>query len=92
LDFPDFTVAQARRLRGASLFFDSQRLRAANGGLRAKIYVPPVFQPGSSYVHLDEATYLRGNRNALMTPALGQAQTIRDPGPITLAIFRTLGW
>ena len=52
---------------------------------------PPVFQPGSSYVHLDEATYLRDNRNALMTPALGQAETIRDLGPITLAIFRPLG-
>lgn len=92
LGFPDFTVEQGRRLRSGNLFFDSQRVRRANGGLRARIYAPSVFRPGSSYSHLDEATYLRGNRNSLMTPQLGQSETIRDPGPITLAIFRTLGW
>lgn len=92
LSFPDFTAAQGRRLRGANLYFDSPRLRGANGGLRAKIHAPPVFQPGSSYAHLNEATYLRGDRNSLMTPRLGQGETIREPGPITLAILRTLGW
>ena len=42
--------------------------------------------------HLDEATYLRGNPNSLMTPRLGMGESIRTPGPITLAIFRTMGW
>ncbi len=90
--FPDGSSALGKQLRSGKLFFDSPKVRAANGSLRAKIYAPSVFQPGSSYSHLDEATYLRGNKNSLMTPQLGQGETIRDPGPITLAIFRTFGW
>ena len=60
--------------------------------MRAKLYAPAVFQSGSSYSHVDEATYARGNPNSLMTPQLGQGETIRSPGAITLAIFRTSGW
>ncbi len=92
LTFADNSTALSSQLRSGNLFFDSALVRAGNGGLRAKIYAPSVFQPGSSYSHLDEATYLAGNANSLMTPQLGQGETIRSPGPITLAVFDTLGW
>ena len=92
LSFPENSTALSAQLRGGNLFFDSAQVRAANGNLRAKLFAPSDFQPGSSYSHLDEATYLRGNANSLMTPQLGLAETIRNPGPITLALFRTLGW
>jgi hypothetical protein len=92
LTFADNSTALAAQLQSNNLFFDSARVRAANGNLRAKLFAPAVFQPGSSYSHLDEATYPRGNPNSLMTPQLGQGETIRSPDAITLAIFRTLGW
>lgn len=90
--FTDPSSALGTQLRSGGVFFDSPKVRSANGGLRAKLYAPAIFQPGSSYSHLDEATYLRGNPNSLMTPQLGQGETIRNPGPITLALFKTLGW
>jgi hypothetical protein len=90
--YVDPSSALAAQLQSGNLFFDSSRVRTANNNLRAKIYAPSSFQPGSSYSHLDEATYLKGNVNSLMTPQLGQGETIRNPGPITLAIFKTFGW
>lgn len=90
--FADPSSALGTQLRSGNVFFDSPKVRSANGGVRARLYAPATFQPGSSYSHLDEATYLRGNPNSLMTPQLGQGETIRSPGPITLALFKTLGW
>ena len=92
LSFADSSAALAAQLQSGNLFFDSPAVRAANGNVRAKLYAPSPFQPGSSYSHLNEATYLRGSPNSLMTPQLGQGETIRSPGAITLAIFRSLGW
>lgn len=92
LSFADSSAVLAAQLQSGNLFFDSPAVRAANGNVRAKLYAPSPFQPGSSYSHLNEATYLRGSPNSLMTPQLGQGETIRSPGAITLAIFRSLGW
>lgn len=92
VSFPDLSTALGTQLRGNNLFFDSPQVRTANAGARAKIYAPTAFVPGTSYSHLDEATFRRGNANSLMTPFLGTAETIRRPGPITLALLRTLGW
>jgi hypothetical protein len=92
LSFPDNSAALAAQLRSGNLFFDSAQVRAANGNLRAKLYAPATFSQGSSYIHLDEATYGPGTANALMTPILNKGETNRSPGPITLAIFKTLGW
>lgn len=92
LSFPDNSTALSAQLRGGNIFFDSPLVRSANGGLRARLYAPSQFEPGSSYSHLDEATFRAGNPNSLMTPQLGQGETIRSPGGIVLAIFDTLGW
>ncbi|MFO1119263.1 MAG: hypothetical protein U1E38_03755 [Rhodospirillales bacterium] len=92
LSFPDLSAALAAQLQGGNLYFDSPAVRAANGNLRARLYAPNPAQPGSTYSHLDEATYGRGNPNSLMTPQLGLAETIRSPGPIALAVFRSEGW
>ncbi|MFO1046922.1 MAG: hypothetical protein U1E52_03340 [Geminicoccaceae bacterium] len=92
LTFANNSTALSAQLRGGNLFFDSALVRSANGGLRARLYAPSNFEPGSSYSHLDEATFRAGNPNSLMTPQLGQGETIRSPGGITLAVFDTLGW
>lgn len=92
LTFPDRSAQLATQLRGNNVFFDSPAVRKANAGMPARLYAPPLWQPGSSYVHLNEATYRPGTRNSLMTPILNAGETIRVPGPITRAIFASIGW
>jgi hypothetical protein len=92
LAFGDPSPALATQLTSNGLWFDSPLVRTVNGGLRARLYAPAVFAPGSSYSHLDEATFPAGNPNSLMTPAIGTGETIRSPGRITLAIFTSTGW
>jgi hypothetical protein len=78
------------------LYFDSPLARAANNTAsadkRPKLYAPTTFSGGSSISHLDEATYPAGNENSLMSPQVGAAEAIHNPGPITLAIFNEIGW
>ena len=92
LSYPSPSGTLASLLKGGNLYLDSPAIRAANGGNRAKIYAPGRYNPGSTYSHLDEGTYRAGNKNSLMTPQLGMHETIRTPGPIVLAAFRTFGW
>ena len=56
LTFPDKSTTLAAQLQSNNLFFDSTKARPANGNKAAKLYAPAVFQPGSSYSHLDETT------------------------------------
>ncbi len=92
LSFADPSSALADQLTRSGVSFDTPAVRQANGGRPARLYAPASFQNGSSYSHLDEATYPPGSRNALMTPAIGDGETIRTPGPVTQALFRSLGW
>jgi hypothetical protein len=43
-------------------------------------------------VHLDEFTYPPGDVNAFMTPFLGWAEPIHNPGPIVLGVLTDIGW
>ena len=86
VSFPDNSTALGTALTSGKVFFSSPQVN------KAKLYAPRPWQPGSSFSHLDEATYRAGNVNSLMTPQLGDGETIRTPGPITLAIFKTIGW
>jgi hypothetical protein len=92
LSFPNQSGQLANVLQSNKLFYDSSRVRNANNNKPAKIFAPTPFQPGSSYSHLDENAFPNGNRNSLMTPFLSPGETIRDPGPITKAIFKDSGW
>ena len=86
ITFNDPSAALKNQLLSNNLFF---RL---NSGVRYKIFAPAVFQPGSSYSHLNEATFPAGNVNSLMTPSISRGETILNPGPATLAIFKQMGW
>jgi hypothetical protein len=92
LAFPDQSTQLGAQLTSRSVFFDSTRVRNANAGTPAKLYAPAVWEPGSSYSHLNEGTYRAGNRNSLMTPILSAAEAIHTPGPITQAVFASIGW
>lgn len=92
LSFPNRSPALAAQVTGNNLFFSAPATNAANGGRPAKLFAPNPWQPGSSYAHLDEATYGRGNPNALMTPAIGRGEAIHNPGPVALAMLADMGW
>lgn len=65
---------------------------AANGGTPPRLYAPTSWSGGSSFSHLDEATYPPGTLNALMTPVINNAEVIHAPGPIVLGMMADLGW
>jgi hypothetical protein len=81
----------ASALQSGDVRFDSPSVRSAGGGAPAELYAPDPWGI-SSYSHLDEAAYPEGSPDALMSPTLGYGERIRTPGPVTLAVFRTLGW
>jgi hypothetical protein len=80
------------QLTDGSVFFGGPHAQSVNGGSRVKLYAPGPWQGGSSVSHLDEATFGNGTVNALMTPFLANGEAIHDPGPLTLAVFRDIGW
>jgi hypothetical protein len=92
LSFASPSTALGSQLTSNNLFFDGPRTRLANDGNRARIYAPASWQGGSSYSHLDEATYPAGNPNSLCTPQLASREAIHDPGPITRGMFEDIGW
>ena len=92
LGFPNNSTSLGTQLTSNAVYFDSAAVRDANGGARARLFAPRTWQPGSSYSHLNEATYPQGNPNSLMTPTLNDAEAIHSPGLITLAMFKAIGW
>ncbi len=90
--FPNPSSQLAALLQSNDLYWAGQNAVSANGGSRPKLYVPPVWQQGSSYSHWDEAVYSPGNPNSLMTPALANGEAIHDPGPVTRGLFTDIGW
>lgn len=89
---PDPSVKLGSALRSNNVYFDSAKVRNANGGKSAKLYAPSQWRQGSSYSHLDESTYPQGNANSLMTYAINDGETIRSQGKITLALLKSIGW
>jgi hypothetical protein len=90
--FPNPSIALGAQLVSGSVFFDSPRSRAANNGEPPELYAPFFWQAGSSYSHLDELRYGVGDPDSLMTPQVGEAEAIHDPGDITRAMFEDMGW
>ncbi len=92
ISFPSPSTALGAQLTSNGVYFNGPKATAANGNQRARLYAPSTWQPGSSYHHLDEATYPAGNPNSLMTPVLNPGESIHDPGPLGLGALRDQGW
>lgn len=91
--YPNHSAALAKALTDG-VFYDSPNVRKALGTYneRVRLFAPKRFLGGSSYSHLDEATFPAGDPNSLMTPRLSQGETIRSPGAIVKAILKDEGW
>ena len=75
-----------------NLYWNGPLAIANNNGQKPKLYAPSTWQKGSSYSHLDDATYPAGNPNALMTHAISRGESRHDPGPIVRGMFADMGW
>jgi hypothetical protein len=90
--FSNPSTALAAQLTSNNLFWGGSNGVSANGGTPPKLYAPSTWAGGSSFSHLDDATFPTGNPNSLMTHALGMAEAIHDPGSIVRGIFKDTGW
>ena len=92
--FPNPSDKLGKQFTGQDLFFSGPLTNSAHipPGEPAKLYAPSVWEEGSSYSHLDEATFPAGDPNSLMTPQLGMNESIHTPGSIVMGIFRDMGW
>jgi hypothetical protein len=96
--FPRPSVALAAALQSEDVFFDGPAALRADGGNRPRLHAPPTWEPGSSYAHLSERRvggaepYPPGSPNSLMTPTVGSAEAMHDPGPIVCGMFEDMGW
>ncbi len=91
ISLPNTSAQLAAALTSGSLFFASPPALTAISA-PARLYAPPTYEDGSTFSHLDEATYPAGTANSMMTPQLAQREAIHDPGNITREIFTDIGW
>jgi len=91
-NFTNPSTALGDELESDDVFWNGSSAIAANGGSPPKLYAPNPYEPGSSVSHWDESTFPAGNANSLMTPFIGSAEAIHDPGPLTSGLFEDIGW
>ena len=85
------SIALGAALTSNNLWFDGTAARAANGNQAVKLYAPSAWSPGSSYSHLDYATFANTD-NKLMVYALSAGSSIHNPGDVARGILQDLGW
>ncbi|MDP2855383.1 MAG: CFI-box-CTERM domain-containing protein [Smithellaceae bacterium] len=85
------SAALGSAVRSDSIWFHGTNAIAANGGTRVKMYAPAAWAGGSSYSHLNYATF-SGGANRLMVYATSIGVATHDPGPVTKGLLKDLGW
>ncbi|WP_411766008.1 T9SS type A sorting domain-containing protein [Winogradskyella sp. A3E31] len=90
--FPDPSGQLLNQYTNNEMTCNSPLANAQNSGVAPEMYSPSSWGGGSSYSHLDEATYPNANENALMTPFLSDGVAIHNPGPIILGFMQDMGW
>jgi len=73
------------------VFFDGPESEFSIDNQRVQLYAPNPYQPGSSYSHLDQATFGQ-SVNALMRPQLDFQFAVHTPGPLFCAMLNDMGW
>mgnify|MGYP006284314055 CR=1 FL=1 len=101
LDYPQRSTALGQQLIGDSLYFAGANAIAANqrkcssegsdSSAPVKINAPVMWMPGSSYSHLDFATY-NPTPDQLMVHEFFFEPMKNEPGPVIIGILRDLGW
>lgn len=90
LSYSSGSASLADVLTSGSIYFDGPYANAANSGQRVELYAPSTWSSGSSYSHLDNS--FDDDVNGLMTYSLLNGESYHSPGPVTLGLFRDIGW
>jgi hypothetical protein len=73
------------------IYFSGLESISANKGDRVKLYSPSSWESGSSYSHVDQATFTN-TVNALMRPQVDRAYAMHEMGPVLCGVFNDSGW
>ena len=90
--YPNNSLDLKNVITSDSLLFNGAFSIIKNKGLRAKLFAPKIYNPGSSINHLDEVMYPRGTENSLMTPGFNKGESIHSLGPVCEGIIADIGW
>lgn len=94
--FPNPSLELADVLQSDNVFFSGPEsdvgAAVEPGPVPPKLYLPPEWDPGSSYSHVEEDIYGTGEANALMTPRIASNEVVHDPGSIMCGMFSDMGW
>ena len=90
--FPNPSITLHNAFTTNNVFFAGEESTISNGDLQPRIFAPPVYTFGVSISHLDENAFPNSSGNSLMTPYINPGEVEQDPGPLTLAILRDIGW
>jgi len=85
------SAALGSALTSNDIWFHGSQAMAANGNQQVKMYAPSTWNSGSSYSHLDYATF-NNTPNQLMVYAIGSGESVHDPGAVTKGLLGDLGW
>jgi hypothetical protein len=96
---PSEVLYEALTGRMAGIFFDGPNATLTNQDANNPDVIgeaPPLFSPnpwraGSSYAHVDQATYTQ-TANALMRPSVSTGESVHSPGPVFCGILSDMGW
>ena len=88
-DMPSPSLETGRAMT-TSLVWSGENGIRANNNVKPKLFTPPVYEPGSSVSHLDEATFKDSPLDAVMTPNLDPGEVFHLPGPLILAMFEDM--
>jgi hypothetical protein len=88
-DLPSPSLELGEALTSKLVWSGAQGI-AANGGVKPLLYTPKVYEDGSSVSHLDEATFSKAGRDAVMSPNLDAGEIFHEPGPLLLAMMQDL--
>lgn len=89
--YPNPSQALGDAVTSNDMWFLGSQAMEGNNGQQVKMYAPYTWAPGSSYSHLDYATF-SGTLNRLMVYAISSGDAIHDPGPVTNGLLRDLSW
>ncbi|MEX2289645.1 MAG: hypothetical protein WD794_04875 [Mycobacteriales bacterium] len=92
LSLPDGSAELRNALTGDRLYWAGQLGRTAAGGGKVRLYAPESFLWGTSYGHLDEASYPGEDADGLMTPFIDPGESLADPGQIAMGMFADMGY
>jgi len=74
-----------------NVFFTGSVARNVYNNQDIPLYTPLIWNPGSSYSHVDENTF-KQTENALMRPRIDSAFAMHSPGPIFCGMLSDWGW